>query len=75
MAYDELARFVPGQGGLQYYPVSDDVHKAWQEQQDKLSYEAYLKQEAEKKKEIHQEFIKINKELKQKEAQRKLDEF
>jgi hypothetical protein len=73
MAYDELATFVPGQGGLQYYPVPEKELKKWQEQRDKKAMDDWLESERRKKKELHNEFIKINKDIKTGEL--KLDEF
>ena len=56
--YQELDKFTPGQF-LQYFPVSKDELKKWQEQQDKKAMEEWERNEAEKKKEM----LKTNTEL------------
>lgn len=80
MAYDELATFVPGQGGLQYYPVPEKELKKWQEARDKKAMDDYLAHEREKKKHLHDDFKEINHNLKEQERIEKkgghsLDEF
>lgn len=71
MAYDELATFVPGQGGLQYYNVDPKEHKKWEDEQQRISMEEYMKHEAIKKKELHKEFEEIQHNLQAEEKIRK----
>lgn len=52
MMYDELDHFVPGQAGLQYYPVPEQEWKEWKKEQDRKAMEYYLKTVQEEKKEI-----------------------
>jgi hypothetical protein len=81
MAYDELAKFVPGQGGLQYFPIPADQYKKWFDAKEKKSMAQYLAREKMKKLTIHEEFKEINENLKAEERikmKRKggsLDEF
>lgn len=64
LAYNELDTFEKGQGGLQYYPVDPTEHKKWQEQRDKKAMHEYEKREAQKKRDIHNQFLEINDNLK-----------
>ena len=48
MAYKELDKFEPGQGGLQYFPVPKEEHDAWRKEKVKKDMEEYERQQKSK---------------------------
>jgi len=48
-AYNELAQFEPGQGGLQYFPVPKEEHDNWQKEYDKKKLAEWEAKEDQKK--------------------------
>ncbi|MGI9011108.1 MAG: hypothetical protein ACR2F1_07970 [Nitrososphaeraceae archaeon] len=52
IGYQELEKFVPGEGGLQYYPIPVEEYKKWEQEQDRKNMNEWEKKELEKKKAI-----------------------
>ena len=63
IGYNELDKFVPGEAGLQYFPVPKEEHDKWRKDQDRKNMEAYEKREREKNNavlEIREEEVRGN---------------
>lgn len=48
IGYKELDKFVPGEAGLQYFPVPVEEYNSWKKEQDRKSLEEWEKKQKDK---------------------------